>query len=288
MSRQNSETPRQKRRAIFVCDQYDSGIPSLHLPSLPVPVRGAARAQEQQVHAEGSREEACMQALRSLCGDEERGGREYQLILCDPPWDYDNRSTPYRGLPQKELCAMPVGRLANRKTGAFLCLWTTGPMMDRAIDAIRAWGFEYVTVLFVWCKTRDGCNIPRPCPGNYTMPSCEYLLLARTRRRYPKHAVADRTQKQLVFHPRLRHSEKPRRFHELLGEIFSTAVFRDRIELFARRTDVAGWDFWGLEIDGFLHFHNQGTREADESATETPSAASLSTREEGAAHALVE
>ena len=49
-----------------------------------------------------------------------------------------------------ELCALPVGELAAKDS--LLFLWTTFPQLPEALRLIKAWGFSYKTVAFVWLK----------------------------------------------------------------------------------------------------------------------------------------
>ena len=49
-----------------------------------------------------------------------------------------------------ELCALPVEALAAKD--CLLFLWATFPMLPEALQLIRAWGFTFKTVAFVWLK----------------------------------------------------------------------------------------------------------------------------------------
>ena len=49
-----------------------------------------------------------------------------------------------------ELCALPVGKLA--KKDCLLFLWATFPQLPEALQLIKAWGFTFKTVAFVWLK----------------------------------------------------------------------------------------------------------------------------------------
>ena len=57
-----------------------------------------------------------------------------------------------------------------------LFLWATVPMLDQAIDIMRAWGFAYGS-LIVWVKDRTGT-------GYWTL-NCAELLLIGTRGNIP-------------------------------------------------------------------------------------------------------
>ena len=49
-----------------------------------------------------------------------------------------------------ELCALPVKRLAEKD--CLLFLWATFPQLPEALQLIKAWGFQFKTVAFVWLK----------------------------------------------------------------------------------------------------------------------------------------
>ena len=49
-----------------------------------------------------------------------------------------------------ELCALPVESLAAKD--CLLFLWATFPMLPEALRLIKAWGFSFKTVAFVWLK----------------------------------------------------------------------------------------------------------------------------------------
>lgn len=80
------------------------------------------------------------------------------LIEADCPWDYPNQfyngstSGKYGGMKDEELYALPVEGLAADNAALFF--WTTFPKLDVAMSCIYAWGFEYTTCFFAWCKLR--------------------------------------------------------------------------------------------------------------------------------------
>ena len=47
-----------------------------------------------------------------------------------------------------ELCALPVETLAEKD--CLLFLWATFPQLPEALRLIKAWGFQYKSVAFVW------------------------------------------------------------------------------------------------------------------------------------------
>jgi len=85
--------------------------------------------------------------------------RKYGAIYADPPWSFRNWSAKGTGrnavshydcLDFEKLAALPIADLAANDCALFL--WATDPLLPRALDLIRAWGFEYKTVAFYWVK----------------------------------------------------------------------------------------------------------------------------------------
>lgn len=88
----------------------------------------------------------------------------YGMIMADPPWRFEVRSDKgvtakgaggqYRLMPIEDIKALPVWALADRD--AILWMWATAPLLPQALDVMRAWRFEYVT-MGTWAKrTRKG------------------------------------------------------------------------------------------------------------------------------------
>lgn len=50
----------------------------------------------------------------------------------------------------EDIQALPVGELAD--TDCILFMWTTIPLLKDCFSVMKAWGFEYKTVGFVWIK----------------------------------------------------------------------------------------------------------------------------------------
>ena len=72
-------------------------------------------------------------------------------------------------LPQ--LKELDVAKWADPE-GCLLFMWATNPHLDQAIDLMKAWGFKWATVGFVWDKVRVN-------PGFYTMSQCELCLIGK-------------------------------------------------------------------------------------------------------------
>lgn len=190
---------------------------------------------------------------------------KYNIIYCDPPWSYDNNKSnnsklggkTYELLTLEELKAININKIADRN--CLLFMWVTMPKILDAMIVINSWGFEFVTVPFVWIKlNRSGCvntigksiyiqNGIYSGLGHWTNGNAEFIMLARK----GKAARIKKDIKQIVFEPIQNHSEKPEVFrmkiHELVGRLPS-------VELFARKQSfkrfIDGWKATGLDYDG--------------------------------------
>lgn len=181
--------------------------------------------------------------------------KQYQIILADPPWSYYNDSTakpncttvkgmrrpPYPVMSSNEIMLLPVREITSEN--ALLFIWTTDYHLEKCIETIKCWGFQYKTVGFAWAK-KNKKGEPVCFMGAYTMKSGIELCLLATKGKAAHKFVRKHNVRALIESPRLRHSEKPnevrKRIVELVGDL-------PRIELFAREK-TEGWDAWGNEV----------------------------------------
>ena len=142
----------------------------------------------------------------------------------------------------EELCALPVSELAEKDSALFL--WATFPQLPEALRLIRAWGFTYKTVAFVWLKTNRKARTWFYGLGFWTRGNAEICLLAT--KGHPKRRSAG--VHQVILSHIEEHSKKPDvtrdKIIELAGDL-------PRVELFARQK-APGWDVWGNEVDSDL------------------------------------
>jgi len=176
--------------------------------------------------------------------------KKYQIIYADPPWSYYNDSTakpdctttkgmrrpPYPVMSSKEIMNLPVNDISAENS--ILFIWTTDYHLQKCLEIIKEWGFEYKTIGFVWNK--KCCFM-----GAYTMKSGIEICLLATRGKDAHKLVKKHNVKSLIEQKRTKHSEKPvivrEKIVELVGDI-------PRIELFAREK-TEGWDVWGNEVE---------------------------------------
>ncbi|WP_225182131.1 MT-A70 family methyltransferase [Pectobacterium aroidearum] len=194
----------------------------------------------------------------------------YQLIYCDPPWQYSNKASRgaavnhYPTMSLTELTRLPVQDIAAED--AILVMWYTGNFALEAIRLSEAWGFDVRTMKgFTWVKLNQlaekhttkalrGLQELGPLDysdflhllndqtrmngGNYTRANTEDALIAVRGKGLER---LDASVKQVVYAPLGKHSAKPDEVRERLNRLYGMV---NRIELFARQS-IADWDTWG-------------------------------------------
>ena len=174
------------------------------------------------------------------------------MMYADPQWGYEMKKgqggaeNHYATMGIEESCSRPVQEICDKDCALFL--WVTFPQLPEAFKVIKAWGFCYKTVAFVWIKQNKSGKGYFFGLGYWTRSNAEICLLAV--RGKPKRI--SKKVFQLIVSPLQEHSKKPeearKRIVELMGDL-------PRIELFARRQSV-GWDVWGNEVESSLDMEN--------------------------------
>lgn len=170
----------------------------------------------------------------------------YDVIVADPPWDFENYSDKgtkkgadahYSVMRLPEIKAMRVGELA--RGDCLLLLWSTGCMLPQALDVMAAWGFTYKSEA-VWRKVYASGK-PRTGTGYRVRTMHEPILVGTIGS--PKHkplpSVIDGIARE--------HSRKPDEFYSLLAEATPTAR---RCDLFNRESRP-GFEPWGDQVGHF-------------------------------------
>lgn len=166
----------------------------------------------------------------------------FNCLLADPPWSYRNKKTGgsmksgsaahYDTMTLEEICRLKVRSIAEKDSVLFL--WVTVPMLEEGLIVMKAWGYDYKTML-TWHK--EG----RLGMGFWFRGQTEHLLFG-----VRGNVKAFRCQKTNFIQAKvLRHSEKPEEFRRLIEE--ATPHLTKRVELFARRR-VPGWVSCGREL----------------------------------------
>ena len=191
---------------------------------------------------------------------------KYQIVYADPPWDYgksslhftkggfdirgDGRNLDYEKeekqyptMDSSDIAELPIKDLIDKDAICFM--WTTDTHMPEALEIMKAWGFTYKTIGFVWVKKeKSGKQVKMMAP--WTNKGAEICLLG-TRGAMTKHMKA-RNVSQVVEATRTKHSKKPDFIAEEIARMFPDC---NRIELFARDAKP-GWDVWGNEIQNTI------------------------------------
>lgn len=180
----------------------------------------------------------------------------YGTICADPPWPYDTRGpsctkearpnsygTPlslisssdrYGHMSIEEICDLKP----EAEKEAHLYLWVTNSFMQEGFQVVKAWGFDFKTIL-TWVKVKpDGT--PSMKAGYYYRGATEHVLFAtrgNLRLSGPPHPT-------VWLSPRLPHSVKPDCFYRTVEEQ-SPAPY---LEMFARRARPH-WYAWGNQVE---------------------------------------
>lgn len=181
---------------------------------------------------------------------------KYSILYADPPWDYDGKTQHTNGefkegksavdhYPTMKLDALmklPIQEVCDKN--ALLFMWTSSPHLPQAIELMRAWGFEYKTIAFIWDKQKLN-------PGYYTISQCEICIVGK-RGTIPKPRGATNI-RQFFSAPREAHSKKPDEIRNRIVQMFPT---QKKLELFARQK-ADGWDVFGNQVAGTISLPSQ-------------------------------
>ena len=179
----------------------------------------------------------------------------YSVILADPAWTYYGDPDKDQACGKHYACMSPeeIAALDVRKRWAekhaVLFLWATCPKLDLAIDTLKAWGFHYRGIAFVWVKTSNAGKVisgqgVRP---TVVKPTTELVLVGTTQKTGRPLQLLTEAMGQVVLAPRPGnvHSRKPPEVRERIDRLYDKSL--RRIELFARER-VENWDAWGNEV----------------------------------------
>lgn len=138
----------------------------------------------------------------------------------------------------EDIKKLPIQKIAA--DDSILFMWVTMPLLDKAFETMKAWGFKYKTCGFCWVKRTKKGKIHLGM-GHYTRGNAELCLIG-IKNKKPKFKT--RSLSQIVESEVREHSRKP---DEVRDKIIELCGDLSRIELFARQ-NVEGWDCWGNEV----------------------------------------
>lgn len=172
----------------------------------------------------------------------------FGVVVADPPWAYEGaRSIKGGHLNGKEDQTYTTTKSENlhdigkhlagvTEPDSILFCWVTGPMLDQGLELIKAWGYPFSQVAFVWEKVTG-------TPGAYTFTSCEFVLVGR-RGRIPSPYYPSSVRQFLQEKKDRKHSKKPEEIQTRIEAMFPGHNY---LELFARR-EREGWVCLGNEL----------------------------------------
>lgn len=174
---------------------------------------------------------------------------KFKTIYADPAWPERGGGKIRRGanryyktMTVKQIKALRVRDIAA--DNAHLYLWCTNNYLPDALEVMKAWGFEYVTMV-TWPKPRMGI-------GQYFRGKTEHCLFG-VRGALPYKVAFDKSEKRVKRQQGTtlldvwssgKHSEKPPQMRQVIEKV----SYGPRVELFARGKRVRGWSRWGNEI----------------------------------------
>ena len=154
-----------------------------------------------------------------------------KCLLADPPWPGQSGERHYPVMRLESIEKMGVALDQILDDEAHCWLWVTNGTIEDGMAVLRAWNFEYKSIL-TWVKPRLGL-------GNTLRNMTEHVLLG-VRGNAP---VQYRGQGTWLFAPVQQHSHKPEEVHAIAERVSPGP----RLELFARRARP-GWLVWGNEV----------------------------------------
>ena len=171
--------------------------------------------------------------------------KKYNIIYADPPWQYARSKVQgaaekhYRTMSVDDICQLPIAEICCKD--CILFMWATFPQLREALQVIKAWGFDYKSVAFVWLKQNKSGIGWFYGLGFWTRGNAEICLLATKGQPKRKSAKVH----QFIISPLRSHSQKPDEARDKIVELVGDLP---RVELFAREK-ADGWDTWGNEVE---------------------------------------
>ena len=144
--------------------------------------------------------------------------QRYGVIVADPEWRFEpySRETGMDRAADNHYPTSVTELIAERDVASIaaedcaLFLWATVPMLEDAMDVLKAWGFKYKSHA-VWDKIHIGTG--------YWFRNRHELLLLGTKGDIPAPAMGEQFASVMAI-PRKEHSAKPDQFLEMIEQYF--------------------------------------------------------------------
>ena len=169
--------------------------------------------------------------------------KKYKTIVIDPPWPIETgfntknlhspmTRVPYKTMKLEEIEKFPIDDYADKECALFV--WTIQLFLPYTFELIKKWGFKY-HCLMTWDKI-EGIN----CWG-FTRNS-EFIIYCY--RGSPNLNYENKFIPTSFKERRKSHSEKPRKFYDLLIRITK----EPRLDIFSRKSHY-GFDSFGDQAE---------------------------------------
>jgi N6-adenosine-specific RNA methylase IME4 len=175
--------------------------------------------------------------------------KKYNIIYADPAWETKtfkekkdgliSRELPYIQMSDKQIMELDTKPLLA--DDAILFMWCIDSRIPILADIMKAWGFTFKCVGFVWAKKAKNTDGFNGGFSSYTKRDCEFCFIG-TRGKYMN---LKRGINQILIEPKTIHSRKP---NEIRKRIVQMCGDLPRLELFARE-QREGFDVWGNEVE---------------------------------------
>lgn len=166
---------------------------------------------------------------------------KFNIIYCDPPWQYDYSFSDSRAIERhyptmdmSDLFALAHQVKDIAADNSLIFMWCPPAFTRKAIILMRVWGFDFRTNI-VWVKPSIG-------PGQWVRQQHELLMIGRRGNiMTPDGSLRPAS---VIEAGRGEHSEKPKCVYSIIEQMYPDMP---RIEIFARQ-ESEGWISWGNQI----------------------------------------
>jgi len=143
----------------------------------------------------------------------------------------------YATMALEEIKELSINNITE--DNAHLYLWVTNPKIQLGFEVMKAWGFQYQTII-TWVKIRKDGKVDRGGLGFYFRGATEHILFGTKGK---LSIPSDKRIPNVIHCMRNGHSVKPIKMYAIIESV----SFPPYIELFARQRRE-GWDCWGNEL----------------------------------------